>query len=197
MSYFNRFNCPIKPTKKEKPTVRQESNPSCDQGTTLNFVPSDGKTETIFKRTIQNVCPIHKRLDKTLLANPERGYYRHHEIKFSPHKPISENEIKTWTKEGLTLALMIFNLEPFVKKDFSKSDLDKMTSDFNKLRKGGMKAIVRFSYNQTSLKKPEKHNFPKTTDAEKPQLLKHINQLERIFQVCCEMLIEVLNFPSK
>ncbi|KAI9561362.1 hypothetical protein GHT06_012319 [Daphnia sinensis] len=149
------------PTKKGKPTVRQETNPSCEQGTSLKFVPSG---------------------DKTLLANPERGYYHHHEIKLSPHKPISESEIKKWTKEGITLALMIFNLEPFVKKDLSKGDLDKMSSDFEKLRKGGMKAVVRFSYNQTDVKNPEKHNFPKTTDAEKPQLLKHINQLERVFQ---------------
>ena len=74
--------------------------------------------------------------------------------------------MKKWTKEGVTLALMIFNIEPFVKKPLSENALKNIAADFKLLRTGGMKGIVRFSYNQTDIKgNPDKHNFPKTTDA--------------------------------
>ncbi|KZS16107.1 Uncharacterized protein APZ42_018190 [Daphnia magna] len=150
------------PTKKGKPTVRQETNPSCEQGKTLKFVPSG---------------------DKTLLANPERGYYHFHRITFPKRKPISQGEIKKWAKEGITLALMIFDIEQFVKKDFTDDDLKKMALDFKTLREAGMKGIVRFSYNYTDIEgNPDDHKFPQTTDAEKPQLLKHIKQLEKVFK---------------
>ncbi|XP_057372748.1 uncharacterized protein LOC130693596 [Daphnia carinata] len=150
------------PIRKRIPAERQASNPSCEQGSPLKFVPFDGKT---------------------LLANPERGYYHHHHIKLLSHKPISQENIKKWAKEGITLALMIFDIEPFVKKDFTDEALKKMKLDFSTLRKAGMKGIVRFSYNQTNIKgNPDNHDFPKTTDAEKPQLLKHIKQLEKVFK---------------
>jgi hypothetical protein len=119
-----------------------------------------------------------------LLANPERGYYHHHEIKLSKYSKLSDEDMKKWAKEGVTLALMIFNIEPFVKKPLSDVALKNIAADFGALRKGGMKGIVRFSYNQTDIKgDPDKYNFPKTTDAEKTQLLSHIKQLATIFKV--------------
>lgn len=87
---------------------------------------------------------------------------------------------------------MIFDIEQFVKKDFTDDDLKKMALDFKTLREAGMKGIVRFSYNYTDIEgNPDDHKFPQTTDAEKPQLLKHIKQLEKVFKVCMKSWLKI------
>ena len=173
-----------KPTKKG--VIPGPSKLSCDQSKPLTFSPLGvGKSNVnlfvivSLLLTLKIFC-----LDKDLLANPERGFYHHHEIKLAKYEKLSTDEMKQWTKEGVTLALMIFNIEPFVKKPLSENALKNIAADFKLLRTGGMKGIVRFSYNQTHIKgNPDKHNFPKTTDAEKTQLLNHIKQLAPIFKV--------------
>jgi hypothetical protein len=109
--------------------------------------------------------------------------------------------MKRWAKEGVTLALMIFNIEPFVKQNLNDVALNNIRNDFKALREGGMKGIVRFSYNQTDLSDIDlaNYNFPQTTDAKKTQLLSHIKQLAPIFKVVHEYGLRIkctVNFYS-
>ncbi len=113
--------------------------------------------------------------DSSVLVNPEKGFYSGYEIYFSNYQQISLSDLQQWwSTSKISLVHMNFVLDNCVTSNISSTVLSKMTTDFQTLRTGGMKSVVRFSYSLTE---------GNMLDAVLSQLLKHIDQLKPIFQV--------------
>lgn len=113
--------------------------------------------------------------DSSVLVNPEKGFYSGYEIYFSNYQPISLSHLQQWwSTSKISLVHMNFVLDNCVTSNISSTILSKMTTDFQTLRTGGMKSVVRFSYSLTE---------GNMLDAVLSQLLKHIDQLKPFFQV--------------
>jgi hypothetical protein len=98
------------------------------------------------------------------IANPERGFYR----QVSCETPISLSQIKNFrTTDGNTMLMCVFYLRNFVTSPISQSALDLFNQQMATIRSAGMKAIVRFAYND--------NNNP--ADAKPAMVNTHLTQL--------------------
>ena len=105
-----------------------------------------------------------------ILANPERGFYHYKSTSASNYRALNQAELTGYrTNEKVTLIWREFKLDLFKTSAISADFLAKMQTDFNILRAAGIKAIVRFSYTNVD-----------GTDANKTQILAHIEQLKPV-----------------
>ncbi len=102
------------------------------------------------------------------ILNPERGFFTPYELPgsagFSPVRIT-----------GNTLVHLNIRLDDWRASDIPQNILDGLQVNFNDIRDGGVKAIVRFAYNQG----PYPDSEP---DAGKFQILRHIEQLTPLLQ---------------
>ncbi len=118
----------------------------------------------------------------TIFANPERGFYHHQET--SGNSPLDQNQLSSYrTSEGVSLILRLYYLNSFRSGSISSSYLSSMTTDFNRLRAAGLKAVVRFAYT-SSMNKPY-------GDASKDRVLAHIAQLAPILRTNADVIATV------
>lgn len=105
--------------------------------------------------------------DATIL-NPERGFFTPYELPgsagFSPVRAT-----------GNTLVHLNIRLDNWRETDIPQDILDDLQVNFDDIRDGGVKAIIRFAYNQG----PYPDSEP---DASKKQILRHIEQLTPLLQ---------------
>jgi len=82
-----------------------------------------------------------------VIANPERGFYRH----VGCETPVSLSQLQGFrTSGGETMMLCVFYLRNFVTSPISQSALDLFQQQMTTVRNAGMKAIVRFAYNDNN-----------------------------------------------
>lgn len=102
------------------------------------------------------------------ILNPERGFFTPYELPgtagFSPVRAT-----------GNTLVHLNIRLDDWRETDIPQDILDGLQVNFDDIRDGGVKAIVRFAYNQG----PYPDSEP---DASKKQILRHIEQLTPLLQ---------------
>ena len=125
--------------------------------------------------------------------NPERGFYLASGSR--PGEFSEENLIKLRTISSIkspkanyatyiTLIYKGYLLTAFREKAISQAFLQQLQSDFDVIRKAGLKMILRFSYIDKSHKGdcPDGFICPPYGDAPKEMVLKHIAQLKPILQ---------------
>ena len=99
----------------------------------------------------------------TSILNPERGFFTPYELPGTPgFSPIRAT--------GNTLVHLNIRLDDWRETDIPQDVLDDLDSNFSDIRDAGIKAIIRFAYNQG----PYPDSEP---DASKSQILRHIEQL--------------------
>lgn len=102
------------------------------------------------------------------ILNPERGF-------FTPYELPGSAGFSPLRVTGNTLAHLNIRLDDWRETDIPQDVLDSLQVNFDDIRDGGVKAIVRFAYNQGP--------YPDTEpDASKAQVLRHIEQLTPLLQ---------------
>lgn len=102
------------------------------------------------------------------ILNPERGFFTPYELPGYPgFSPVRAT--------GNTLVHLNLRLDDWREADIPQDVLDGLDTNFADIRDAGLKAIVRFAYNQG----PYPDSEP---DATKAQILRHIEQLTPLLQ---------------
>lgn len=100
--------------------------------------------------------------------NPERGF-------FTPHVLPGPAGFSSTRLLGNTLVHLNIHLDEWRESDIPQETLDGLDSNFSDIRDAGVKAIIRFAYNDG----PWPDSEP---DASKAQILRHIGQLTPLLQ---------------
>jgi len=95
------------------------------------------------------------------LPNPERGFFK--------WMPLWEPEAVT--RAGLTLGYVSVRLDQYDERPLDDSKLVELAEGFSAVRRAGIKAIVRFQYNDDAVGR----------DASLERVLQHIDQLKPVF----------------
>ncbi len=86
-------------------------------------------------------------------------------------EPLNLDELKQNRARGVTLVMVRYHLADFRREPLTKKFLERLTNDFNKARKAGVKLIPRFAY-----------NYPKGgPDTSLNWVTKHLSQLKPVF----------------
>jgi hypothetical protein len=102
------------------------------------------------------------------ILNPERGFFTPYELPGNPgFSPVRAT--------GNTLVHLNMRLDDWRETDLPQDVLDGFEANFADIRDAGVKAIIRFSYNEG----PYPDSEP---DASKAQILRHIEQLTPLLQ---------------
>ena len=108
------------------------------------------------------------------ILNPERGFFTPYELPgtagFSPVRAT-----------GNTLVHLNIRLDDWRETDIPQQILDGLQTNFDSIRDAGVKAIMRFAYNQG----PYPDSEP---DASKAQILRHIEQLTPLLQTNSDVI---------
>ncbi|WP_299036892.1 DUF4832 domain-containing protein [uncultured Pseudokineococcus sp.] len=88
-----------------------------------------------------------------VLANPERGWYRHTETHYredgSGYTPLDADVLRGYRAEGTTQVLRVFYLERFAETpQLDQAWLDLVQADLDTAREAGVSVITRFAYRQ-------------------------------------------------
>jgi hypothetical protein len=119
----------------------------------------------------------------TLLTNPERGFYHHHETHTGSYTALNVNTLKGYREEGISLILRLFYLGDFVSSPISTEYLAKMEKDFQNARQAGVKMVLRFAYTK-SMSQPY-------GDATPQWVKRHINQLSEILEANSDVIAAI------
>jgi hypothetical protein len=103
-----------------------------------------------------------------LILNPERGFF----TPFALPGPAGFSAVRAL---GNTLVHLNIRLDDWRKTDIPQDALDGLNINFADIRNAGIKAIIRFAYNEG----PYPNSEP---DASKMQVLRHIEQLTPLLQ---------------
>ncbi len=134
--------------------------------------------------------------------NPERGFYLAFGSK--PGNLFEDELIKLRTISSvkssnanyatyITLIYKGYLLTEFTQSDLSVSFLNQLQTDFDMIRKAGLKMVLRFSYTDKTHKGncPDGSICPPYGDAPKAIVLKHIAQLKPLFQKNADIIAVV------
>ena len=102
------------------------------------------------------------------LLNPERGF-------FTPHVVPGPAGFSSTRLLGNTLVHLNIRLDDWREMDIPQNVLNGLDTNFSDIRDAGVKAIIRFAYNEG----PYPDSEP---DASKSQILRHIEQLTPLLQ---------------
>lgn len=92
--------------------------------------------------------------NKTLFANPERGYTEELSRIVSKSKPnVVKGQVSSnWSSSGSyykTLVMVLYNFNNFKSQDLPQEVLDGFDADMQELRKYGLKTVLRFAYTES------------------------------------------------
>lgn len=104
-----------------------------------------------------------------LFPNPERGFYRHIG---QPMGGIDEQELKALPEANISLILRVYYLDDFRNRPLTQEIINKLESEFNTIRKAGVKLLMRFAYSRNE-------NDP---DAPLSTIETHLEQLAPLFE---------------
>jgi hypothetical protein len=106
-------------------------------------------------------------------ANPERGFYRAADTDLDA---LSAGFVAQAYAQGHRLIYARINLEPYRDTDLPAAFLDKIESGFETARQGGVKLVVRATYNYPS----GETQYRNARDASLPRVLGHLAQLKPV-----------------
>ena len=119
-----------------------------------------------------------------MFTNPERGFYKHSSTHKGTYQVLSQVDINNYRlKDNVTLIYRNFNIDDFVNSPISSSYLTNMQGDFDKIRKAGLKCIIRFTYSK------DKNASPR--DASKAIILSHLQQLKPLLNANVDIICVV------
>lgn len=104
-----------------------------------------------------------------VIANPERGLYVQFTLR-EPEDALPQDALADLRKGRITLILRLYYLNAFRERPIDDQLLATIADDFDKLRKAGLKCVLRFAYN-------ERIGDP---DASIDVVLHHLEQLKPI-----------------
>lgn len=108
------------------------------------------------------------------ILNPERGF-------FTPYSLPNLAGFSAIRITGKTLAHLNIHLDDFRESDLPEELLNGLQTNFDDIREAGIKAIIRFAYNEGP--------YPDTEpDASKQQILRHIEQLTPLLQTNSDVI---------
>lgn len=108
------------------------------------------------------------------ILNPERGF-------FTPYELPSPAGFSSVRITGNTLVHLNIYLNDYRESDLPEEILNGLQTNFDDIREAGVKAIIRFAYNEGP--------YPDTEpDASKPQILRHIEQLTPLLQTNTDVI---------
>ena len=120
-----------------------------------------------------------------IFANPERGflqqvYYESNDLEaVSNPKSIKANR----ENDQMTLYLHSYYLTDYIESDISQEFLDRMERNFQALREGGAKAVLRYSYKHSDSKKDQ------PWDATLNWMKRHIDQLAPYWEEYTDVIL--------
>lgn len=107
------------------------------------------------------------------VQNPERG--------FSSESDIEDTDLNEYYEDDVTLVYTTVYLDEYRESDIPAEVLDQMNTYFENVRLGGVKVILRFTYNDGPFPNPE-------PDAPLEQILRHIEQVKPVLQNNADVL---------
>jgi hypothetical protein len=108
-------------------------------------------------------------------ANPERGFYRAAETDLDA---LSSAFVAQAYGQGYRLIYARINLEPYRDADLPAAFLEKVEAGFDTARQGGVKLIVRATYNYPR----GETEYRDARDASLPRVLEHLAKLKPLLQ---------------
>ena len=87
-------------------------------------------------------------------ANPERGFYAVKSFHSATDSPVTLKSMETQRKINNTLYYMGFYPTDYMNGDIGQEFLDLMRTNFELLRQGGVKCILRIAYSDSESEKP-------------------------------------------
>ena len=123
--------------------------------------------------SVNGVVTVKYKADNSIFPNPERGLYTHRGYE-SSSSPISANDLKKLREDNITLVFMSYHLKDFIAKPISEQMLKLIQDNFDALRTGGLKTVLRFAYSKSS--------DALVYDADQAIALNHIAQLKPLFE---------------
>ncbi|MEX0680205.1 MAG: DUF4832 domain-containing protein [Balneolales bacterium] len=118
----------------------------------------------------QNLIPVTYEESDAIITNPERGFYTFTE--YTGGSPLSLSQVQSSIAAGRTLIQRNYTISDFRDSDISESWLDVIRQDFQTIREGGAKAVVRFRYSRAIGEE----------DAPLEIVLRHLDQLKPILE---------------
>lgn len=109
-----------------------------------------------------------------IFPNPERGMYIGYDRK-SEDQPLSLSALRALATQNVTLINPTYYLDAFLNSDLSSTELALLQTDFDNMRKAGLKAVLRFAYTHSM-------NDPTAPDASLDIILRHLDQLAPVLQ---------------
>ncbi len=121
--------------------------------------------------------------DKSIFANPERGFYYHYEKVLTANSPYAvkgnTSELTSHANEKGSLILIVYYLDNFKTTATLPSQIiNAFDEDMAELRSRGMKCIVRYAYNANSSQ----------SDASWTYVQQHIDQLKAKWQANADVI---------
>ena len=109
------------------------------------------------------------------VTNPERGFYYPYDLT-SSNSTISTSEVKSKRKAGHTILLTQYVMNKWMSSDIPESFLSSIQKNFDALRNGGSKCVIRFCYKQSD------SESSKPWDPEEKWVMRHIEQIKPLLQ---------------
>jgi hypothetical protein len=123
---------------------------------------------------MQDLTPVGATVDvnyaesSAIINNPERGLYR----QVACNSSLSLTQLQSYKSTGNTMVLCVFYLRNFVTKRVDAPTLTLFNNNMNTIRQAGLKAVLRFAYNDA--------NNP--TDAKPAMVATHLDQFKPYIQ---------------
>lgn len=109
------------------------------------------------------------------VTNPERGFYYPYDFK-SSSKALTTSEVRSKRGAGHSVLMTQYRLDKWMSSDIPESFLSLIQANFDALRSGGAKCVLRFCYKQSD------SQSSKPWDAEEKWVMRHIEQLKPLLQ---------------
>ena len=117
--------------------------------------------------------------------NPERGFYVANEVHSATGRGLVDAVMKSARTVGRSLYLLEFHLTDYVATDIEEAYLQTIRANFESLRRGGLKCILRFCYSNSDAVSA------KPWDATPEQVHKHIEQLTPLIREYYDVIMVV------
>lgn len=120
-----------------------------------------------------------------IIPNPERGFYVAGGIREATGRGISASSIAAGRKQGRTLYLLEFYLTNYVATDIAEDYLQTIRAQFQSMRDGGAKCILRFCYSDGFAESD------KPWDATPEQVRRHLEQVTPLIREYADIIMVV------
>lgn len=102
----------------------------------------------------QSVETVPYTASSAVFCNPERGIFTHQEFHSGDNYALSDQLVSRCRQEGISIMFCGFVMEDYRNCMIPDSYLQRIRQNLATLRRGGMKAVVRFSYSFSESDKP-------------------------------------------